>query len=53
MFLFCLDGGYLLDYLSVVYFIFRIGPGVGVGVENEVDSEPRVRVAVGVGAAQP
>ena len=27
-----LDGGDLLDYQSVIYFIFRIGPGVGVGV---------------------
>ena len=29
---FRLDGGDLLDNLSIIYFIFRIEPGVGVGV---------------------
>ena len=39
-FFFHLDGGDSLDYLSVIYFTFRIGPGIGV----EVDQEPRVGV---------
>ena len=49
--LFRLDGEDSLDCLSVVYFIFRIGPGVGVGVGAGVgvDQEP----GVGVGTAPP
>ena len=42
----------VLQYIkSVIYFIFRNGPGVGVGVGAgvEVDQEPRV----GVGTAPP
>ena len=46
---FRLDGGDSLDYLSVIYFIFRIGPGVGAGV----DQEPGVGVGAGVGTAPP
>ena len=33
-----------LDYLSVIYFTFRIGPGIGV----EVDQEPRVGVGTAI-----
>ena len=40
-----LDGGDSLDYLSVISFIFRIGPGVGVGVG--------VGAGAGVGTAPP
>ena len=45
-FFFRLDGGALLDYLSVIYFIFRMGPGVGVGVGSGVGvgtDPPRLR----------
>ena len=44
-----LDGGDSLDYCSVIYFIFLIGPGVGVVVG--VDQEPGV--GAGVGTAPP
>ena len=52
---FRLDGGDSLDYLSVIYVIFRIGPGVGVGVGAGVgvDQEPGVGAGVGVGTAPP
>ena len=52
-FFFPLDGGDSLDYLSVIYCIFRIGPGVGVGAGVGVDQEPGVGVGVGVGTARP
>ena len=41
-FFFSLDGGDSLDYLGVIYAIFRIKPGVGVGVGAGVgvDQEP-------------
>ena len=52
-----LDGGDLLDYLSVIHFIFHIrsgvGVGVGVGVRAGVDQEPAVEAGVGVGTALP
>ena len=35
---FRLNGGDSLDYLSFIYFIFRIGPGAGVGT-----AAPRLR----------
>ena len=50
-FFFRLDGGDSLDFQSVIYFIFNIGPGVGVGVG--VDQEPGVGAGVGVGTAPP
>ena len=40
-----LEGGNSLDYKSVIYFKFLIGPGVG------VDQEPRV--GFGIGTAPP
>ena len=42
---FLLGRGDSLDYQSVLYFIFRIGPGVGVDHES--------RVGVGAGTAPP
>ena len=44
--LFRLDGEDSLNYLSVLYFMFRIGSGVrvGVGAGVGVDQEPEVRV---------
>ena len=52
---FRLDGGDSLNYLSVIYDTFRIGPGVGVGVGTGVgvDQEPGVGAGVGVGTAPP
>ena len=38
-----MDGGDSFDYLSAIYFIFRIGPGIGVGVDQEL------RVGAGFG----
>ena len=54
-FLFRLDGGDLLEYLSVIYVIFRIGPGVrvGVGAGVGVDQVPGVGTGVKVGIAPP
>ena len=54
-FCFLLGRGDSLDYLSVIYFIFRIGHGVGVGVGAGVgvDQNPGVGVGVGVGTAPP
>ena len=51
--LFRLDDKDSLDFISVVYFIFCIGPGVGVGagVGVGVDQEPGV--GIGVGTAPP
>ena len=48
---FRLDGGDSLDYQSVIYFIFRVEPGVevGVGAGVGVDQKP----GVGVGTAPP
>ena len=40
---FRLDGPAALDYLSVIYFIFRIGPGPGVGVHQESGATSRSR----------
>ena len=49
MSVFRLDGGDLLDYLSVTYFVFRIGSGSGVGVTQETG----VGVRIGVRTAPP
>ena len=38
-FFFRLEDEHSFDYLSVIYFIFRIGPGVGVGVDQKPGSE--------------
>ena len=46
-FFFSLDGGDSLDYLSVTYLIFRIGPGVGAGFG--VDQERGAGAGAGVG----
>ena len=48
-FFFQLGGEDSLDFQSVIYFIFNIGPGVGAGVG--VDQEPGV--GAGVGTAPP
>ena len=47
------DGGDSPDYLSVIYFIFRVGPGVGVGVGAGVGVDQEPGVGVGVGTASP
>ena len=52
---FRLGGGDSLDYSSVIYFIFRIEPGVGVGVGVVVgvDQKPGFGAGAGVGTAPP
>ena len=51
--LFRLDGEDSLEYQSITYFIFSVGPGVGVGAGVGVDQEPGVEVGVGVGTTPP
>ena len=52
---FRLDGGHSLDYLSVIYVVFRIRPGVGVGVGvgAGVGVDQDLGAGVGVGTAPP
>ena len=54
-FFFSPGGGDSLDYLSVIYAIIRIEPGVGVGVGAgvRVDQKPGVGAGVGVGTSPP
>ena len=49
------DGGDSLEYSSVIYFTFRIEPGVGVDQEPGVgvDQEPGVGVGVRTAPPQP
>ena len=50
-----MDGVDSLYYFSVIYFIFRIGPGavVGASVGARVDQESGVDVGVGFGTVPP
>ena len=46
------ESGDSIDYLSVIYFIFRIGPEAGVGVGAGAGVGVGVRVGAGVGVDQ-